>query len=334
MTVLSRVKSLLRQGLLVGCFAVGLMLLALFAFCLMPLKYTTLKAVTEAALPWLLLVTYVLVGVALVFRHRYLLALGTLLIAGHLVILSFEYRPSSSLPKKEPIARFTLLSHNLHYDNWDLPRFERMVHESDADIVLLQEYSRRDLNLVEEDGELGSYPYTYQHVASGPESLSVYSRFPLREQEVRDITGFPQMRVVASLGNYDVAIWNVHAHSPVEGNVRQWESDLQHLGKWIREEHLPVVMAGDFNATMQHRPFREIVQDGVREAAQDRGKWFDATWPSVDVAIPTPRGVLRLDHVLTKGPLRVDRIWTGSPAGSDHYSVHATINLYDMATES
>ena len=82
------------------------------------------------------------------------------------------------------------------------------------------------------------------------------------------------------------------------------------------------MLAGDFNATLDHAAFRDVLRLGYADAAQEAGNALTPTWgPPGKVAL------LTLDHVL------VDRSCAGLECsvhkipGSDHRAVYAEIQL-------
>lgn len=78
---------------------------------------------------------------------------------------------------------------------------------------------------------------------------------------------------------------------------------------------------GDFNATLDHRPLREL---GLRDAAETTNRGWWPTWPdngTVDVVgIPVPR-LFAIDHVLLRDGLTATAVDHASVAGTDHRAV-------------
>jgi endonuclease/exonuclease/phosphatase (EEP) superfamily protein YafD len=110
----------------------------------------------------------------------------------------------------------------------------------------------------------------------------------------------------------------VHAGSPIEGAMSAWQSDLD----WLAEQcDAPdVIMAGDFNATIDHMASRGI--DGgtlgrCTDAALSAGSAALGTWPT---DVPPLLGA-PIDHVLATDNWRVDAFRVQDDvdgAGSDH----------------
>ncbi len=86
-----------------------------------------------------------------------------------------------------------------------------------------------------------------------------------------------------------------HAVAPRVDDMAQWRSDLQWLADQCAEDN--VIMAGDFNATVDHMASLGI--DGAtlgrcRDAASETGNGAVGTWPS---QLPSHMGA-PIDHVL------------------------------------
>jgi endonuclease/exonuclease/phosphatase (EEP) superfamily protein YafD len=118
----------------------------------------------------------------------------------------------------------------------------------------------------------------------------------------------------------------VHAVAPIRWELRNWRSDLDWLAEQCAGEN--VIMAGDFNATVDH--FAGRGTDGgdlgrCRDAAVGDGDGAVGTWPTdLPELLGSP-----IDHVLATPEWRVDafRVLDGyDDAGSDHRPVVATLS--------
>lgn len=118
----------------------------------------------------------------------------------------------------------------------------------------------------------------------------------------------------------------VHAVAPIRWEFRNWRSDLDWLAEQCSGEN--VIMAGDFNATLDHFAGRGI--DGgdlgrCRDAAAAGGAGGLGTWPTdVPELLGSP-----IDHVMATPGWRVDAarvIGEIDGSGSDHRPVVATLS--------
>jgi endonuclease/exonuclease/phosphatase family metal-dependent hydrolase len=119
----------------------------------------------------------------------------------------------------------------------------------------------------------------------------------------------------------------VHVVAPLKGRQQDWHEELRRLGQGLRGAAGPQVVAGDFNASRDHRPFRDLLAvSGFADCADiaaDRS-WPGLTWPSDRRWLPP---VMRLDHVLVSPGLTARQVRTLDVPGTDHCGVLAVIGL-------
>lgn len=116
-------------------------------------------------------------------------------------------------------------------------------------------------------------------------------------------------------------LYAVHAVAPFSGGREPWIDGLGRIAGAVRTGRLPVLTAGDFNATWGHRAFRRLLDAGLTDAAAARGRPFQMTWGQGRLVPP----LTRIDHVLTSPGLAVVAIRTGEGQGSDHRPLVADI---------
>lgn len=118
-------------------------------------------------------------------------------------------------------------------------------------------------------------------------------------------------------------IMAVHAGAPTVGAMADWQSDLDWLAQQCDAPN--VIMAGDFNATVDHMAGRGI--DGgtlgrCHDAALSAGSAAIGTWPTaVNPLLGAP-----IDHVLATENWRVDSfrvLDSADGSGSDHRPILA-----------
>jgi endonuclease/exonuclease/phosphatase family metal-dependent hydrolase len=113
----------------------------------------------------------------------------------------------------------------------------------------------------------------------------------------------------------------VHPLTPTlgRGGAAHWRTEL---GVLPPPGELPRVLAGDFNATLDHARFRDILRLGYLDAALETGNARLPTWG------PPGRGaVLTLDHVLADRRCAVLASSVHVLPGSDHRALYAEVQL-------
>ena len=114
-----------------------------------------------------------------------------------------------------------------------------------------------------------------------------------------------------------------HSVAPTPGAVPQWLHDIGTLDRWCENrESGPVIVAGDFNSTLDHSAFRAAV-NGCEDAAERTGNGLTGTWPT---RLPRALGT-QIDHVLVTGGVTVGSFFVHDVPGSDHRAVLSRLLL-------
>jgi endonuclease/exonuclease/phosphatase (EEP) superfamily protein YafD len=133
----------------------------------------------------------------------------------------------------------------------------------------------------------------------------------------------PSARVIVS--GLPVTLHAVHPVAPIMGRQRGWHQDLVRLRQALTATPGVQIVAGDFNASRDHRPFRDLLADGFADSADIARKrpWPGFTWPA-NWRLPP---VMRLDHILVSPGITVSEARTVKIPGTDHRAVLAVLEL-------
>ncbi|WP_433505993.1 endonuclease/exonuclease/phosphatase family protein [Pseudonocardia halophobica] len=108
----------------------------------------------------------------------------------------------------------------------------------------------------------------------------------------------------------------VHPQAPMaRWQVRVWSRDMDSIARWCAALPAPIV-AGDFNATLDHGPLRRALT-GVRDAAEGTGRGLTGTYHA---GLPRWAGI-RIDHVLVPREATTTRYEIVDLPGTDHRAV-------------
>jgi len=154
-------------------------------------------------------------------------------------------------------------------------------------------------------------------------SGAVWTRLPVVGRSVtRGVFEQPAVRLDAG-GGAVVELTSVHTFPPATSpaSVRAWSSDLRALP--AAEPGVLRVLAGDFNATLDHAALRAAVARGYRDAARDAGRALAWTWRPLRLRVPR----LTIDHVLLDPRVGVASVETVRVEGSDHRALVAELAL-------
>jgi len=132
----------------------------------------------------------------------------------------------------------------------------------------------------------------------------------------------PTVRLAVD-GAPDVALTAVHSAPPATSPsaVRAWTEDLAALPD--PDPGVLRVLAGDFNATLDHADLRAVIDRGYVDAARAVGGALAWTWRPLRLRFPR----LVLDHVLVDPRISVAAVQLAPVAGSDHRAVVADLVL-------
>jgi endonuclease/exonuclease/phosphatase (EEP) superfamily protein YafD len=167
----------------------------------------------------------------------------------------------------------------------------------------------------------------YQVTQPAPDARgSIYARYPLRgaPPDARRSAARCTARLVLPSGQF-VQLACIHAAPPKppwsSGAAARWRSQLSALPA---PGGSPCILAGDFNATLDHAQFRRLLRSGYVDAASQAGHGLSPTWGPRPGRRPT---LLAIDHVLIDRRCAVLAISPHWLTGSDHRALYAELRL-------
>ncbi|MEV0536925.1 endonuclease/exonuclease/phosphatase family protein [Kitasatospora sp. NPDC050463] len=300
-----------RRGLLLA--ALALATAALLAFhAEVPNTVGNLGSLLETFLPWLGLAVPLLLVPALLRRSA--TALIALLLP---VVIWFNMFGGLLSDKGGGTGDWTVVSHNVAAANTDPQRTVKLLEESGAQIVALQELAGKPMRAIE-TGLADSYPY---HAVEG--TVGLWSKYPISGVSVVNIKmGWTRaFRAQVTTPQGPVAVYVAHLPSvrlKAEGGftVDQRDASAQALGDAIQAEPLKkVLLLGDLNGTMNDRSLAPITSQ-MRSAQGAAGDGFGFSWPA---SFP----MARIDQIMSKGGLKPTDSRTLGQDGSDHLAIAA-----------
>jgi endonuclease/exonuclease/phosphatase (EEP) superfamily protein YafD len=209
-----------------------------------------------------------------------------------------------------------------------------------VDVLAIQELTWDLVHRLDEAGLGGLLPHTHLEPQPDSPGVGLWARWPLTPLPPLPglVAAAPRARAEPVPGR-PVVLTSVHPLTPMRDRGYPWQRDLARLLP-LAQDSGPQVVMGDFNATRDHRPFRDLLAAGFvdcADAAQHR-TWPGFTWPvSWDLdsdrenrRFPDRRApaLMRLDHVLVS--LAGATVRTAHPvrvAGTDHHAVLAVIDF-------
>lgn len=201
-----------------------------------------------------------------------------------------------------------------------------LVRDRDVDVLVVQELTPHAERRLRAAGIDRLLPHSQVHHAR-PGSVpaaggAVWSRRPMRACGAVP-GGFeqPTARLSGDGGGPEVEVTAVHIWPPStsSASVRQWKADLAALP--APEPAVLRVLAGDFNASLDHAALRRVLRLGYTDAARAAGRALAWTWAPLLVRFPR----LVIDHVLVDPRIGVATVDVLPVRGSDHRAVVAEL---------
>jgi endonuclease/exonuclease/phosphatase family metal-dependent hydrolase len=196
-----------------------------------------------------------------------------------------------------------------------------MVARFRPDVLTVQELTPRFAHELRDAGIKRDLPHAILALHPWEPGAGFYSRFPLRPLPGTKFTLRMPRAEVSLPGGDRIRMVDVHPYTPKRESVGLWLAGLRNLP--AAGDGDPWVLAGDFNATLDHAELRDVLARGYRDAAEVTGRGLEATWPSNRV-FPPP---VTIDHVLADDRLGVVDYGVEGLPGSDHRAIHAVLAL-------
>ena len=193
---------------------------------------------------------------------------------------------------------------------------------NDPDIVVLQEVKYEFLVQLRDDPTLADWQFRADADANSTKTEVIWSKWPITDIEFGTLGLRSSVVGTVDTPHGRLDIGSVHTIAPSRpSRVDEWKA--QFWGLQTLPTDTPSVMAGDFNATEDHQPFRQLLSQGWTDVHDDKGCGIDNTWPVEDLPFP----VMRLDHILVTDHFEVLSTELGDAGGSDHLAVISRIRF-------
>jgi endonuclease/exonuclease/phosphatase (EEP) superfamily protein YafD len=157
----------------------------------------------------------------------------------------------------------------------------------------------------------------------GGGGVGLFARRPLGRLRGPALTNPVPAGIVSVPGAPPVEVYAVHPSAPYDaGQVARSHRDLRGLPAADSPGALRI-LAGDFNATLDHADLRRLIGTGYDDAAAEAGAGLGPTWPYGHRLLPK----VTIDHVLADARCGVAEVRTFPLADSDHRALLAELIL-------
>ena len=221
-------------------------------------------------------------------------------------------------------AELRVLGANLLYGRADLAALVELVRYHRIDAVALSELTPKASERISRSPLAELLPHAIVEPRGGPFGAGILSRHPLRRLPAPATGGDAQVlsgRIELPHG----ASAELHAvHPPPPRSPEEVEQLARYLAALPAADPAdpPRLLVGDFNATLDHSEFRELLDSGYVDAADARGAGLVTTWSAGLPYLP-----VTIDHMLADERAEVLDFAVEDLPGSDHQAVFAALQL-------
>ena len=234
--------------------------------------------------------------------------------------------PSRESGSASTMVRLRLLTVNAQGGAADPAALLRILRRHNVDVLAVQELTPQMVGRLAAAGLAQLLPFSHLDPRPGWAGTGLWARWPLTPlPPVPGLTSAaPRARIDPPAG-WPVTLTAVHPFAPMNENAYIWQRELALIRQTLARVDEPQVVAGDFNASRDHRPFRDLLAAGFLDCAdssQNRS-WPGFTWPAARGRLP----IMRLDHVLVSRTATVRMTRVIRLPRTDHHGVLAAIEF-------
>lgn len=245
-------------------------------------------------------------------------ALGVLLL-GQVAVLAPSYLPDDDVDG----PRLVVMTTNVLFGQADLEAVVRLVREHDVDLLGVQELTPQAVARLRAAGLEDLLPYSVLNEAPSSRGAGLWSNRPVREVPTW-VSTFETSSADLEVDGTRLRVRVLHPPPPTRARPDPWQVDYDgFVGAARSDTRGPMLLIGDFNASVHHRRLRALMGDRWRDAAGVAGAGLVRTW-GPHAGRPE---VLDPDHVLVDRRMGVATFDVVEVPGSDHRAVVATVVL-------
>jgi endonuclease/exonuclease/phosphatase family metal-dependent hydrolase len=217
-----------------------------------------------------------------------------------------------------------VMSANLHYGGADLDQLSQVALDEGADVISLEELTPDAATALLSTPLAAAMPFRIFDPVAGGVGTGLMSAYPLRRLPVPDVPAERPV-IVAALEREgaEAELWSIHLPPPIDdASTKSLVGDLEGIPP-PDPLGAPRILAGDFNSTLDHPPFHDLLLRGYADAAESLGEGLSGTWPSGRSFPP----LVTIDHLLGDGRVAFSDYSRHEIAGTDHRAVVASVTF-------
>ena len=180
-------------------------------------------------------------------------------------------------------VRLRLLTVNARGGAADPAALLRALRRHNVDLLAVQELTPHMVKRLAAAGLAQSLPFSHLDPRPGSAGTGLWARWPLTPlPPVPGLTAAAPRARIDPPGGRPVTLTAVHPLAPMRGRADIWQRELALIRQTLATVDEPQVVAGDFNASRDHRPFRDLLAAGFLDCADSSRSrsWPGFTWPT------------------------------------------------------
>jgi endonuclease/exonuclease/phosphatase (EEP) superfamily protein YafD len=254
----------------------------------------------------------------------------TIVVALLCAVMLIVQMPRFLGPEKSalPSVSVRVLTANLSLGEADPKAVVALARDS-ADVLVLQEMTPGLIAAMSAVGLDAVMPHRSVDPAKNAQGIGIWSRYPIADSEA--VTGYQLAMRIARIQVPSVVIaptvLAVHLAAPWVQPLQHFRDDIARFPTTLQAAARnagsgAVIVAGDLNSTYDMRPFRRLLDEGYRDAAEQAGAGLTGSFPSR----PWYGPVFGIDHVLVRN-CTATAAQTVPVPGSDHRGLFSLIEI-------
>nr|WP_090276072.1 endonuclease/exonuclease/phosphatase family protein [Mycolicibacterium komanii]CRL69217.1 metal-dependent hydrolase [Mycolicibacterium komanii] len=255
---------------------------------------------------------------------------ATIVAATLCVVMIAVLAPRYLGPEKTgvPSTALRVLTANLGMGRADARAMVELASAT-ADVLVVQELTPQAAEAMSAAGLDRVFGHRVVDARPMAAGIGVWSRHPI--VGAANVEGYQMPMLHAQIRvpgvRFDVSVLAVHLAAPLVQPLSLFSDDIGGLRETLAALARAagsgaVVVAGDFNATYDMRPFRLLLDEGYRDAAEQSRAGLTRSYPGR----PWVPSVVGIDHVLLHN-CAATSAYTVAVRGSDHRGLVATIDI-------
>ncbi|WP_308164819.1 endonuclease/exonuclease/phosphatase family protein [Nonomuraea sediminis] len=218
---------------------------------------------------------------------------------------------------------FRVLTINMLFGRADAQTIVDLVRRYDPDVLSTQELTPGAVDNLDTAGLKDLMPHRVLEAEWDAGGSGLFSKHPVEAlPDLVPPVGHKMPAAMVSLpGGKPIEFVDVHPYPPLGPQVVNWTEALQALPSASSDTIR--VLAGDFNASLDHASMRQLVGRGYKDAADEVGAGLIPTWPA-NKRIPP---IITIDHVLVDQRVGVQEVSVLDVPLTDHRAVFAALTV-------